>query len=489
MTHRPYKALSVAVALACAAAVFPAHAAPAEEAKRPPAIIGEAFGKPVSEEAFDYYYKTALIFTRTGKQSRTDDETRSEAWQNLIFLREAEALKIVVLQEELMEELKRLLSEKGVTYGTDAYQVWVATQFGESAAMLESRIRDLLVINKLMKKQMDPAVTVTEAEMEEKYRNQYGSFESEYIWFENEAQAKEFQAAVTANPKLWKETFDAKRKELGQKGGAWINIMSLEALIDLWKFPREDAYRILDVANGSFTTAKNYYGDVVLRVLNTKKAAMNEYDEKRKTYYRDMLTAMKKRKIVQEYFDDLFKRAAVKDFVAEAKRAAKIEELKKKAVMAIETNQGTIEVKLFPDVAPFACENFVGLAEKGYYNNLTFHRVKKDFMIQGGDPAGNGSGGESIWKEPFRDEVSDKVVFDRPGLLAMANAGPDSNKSQFFITTAPATWLNGRHTIFGEVISGMDVVKKIEGVPVDGNDKPKEEQKMLKVYVKGVGNT
>ena len=127
-----------------------------------------------------------------------------------------------------------------------------------------------------------------------------------------------------------------------------------------------------------------------------------------------------------------------------------------------------------------ACENFIGLVEKGYYNGLTFHRVVKDFMVQGGDPTGTGSGGESIWGDKaFADEVSDKAQFDKPGILAMANSGPDTNKSQFFITVKPTPWLNGRHTIFGEVISGMDIVNKMNAVETK-DDKPKEAQRIKK---------
>ena len=153
-------------------------------------------------------------------------------------------------------------------------------------------------------------------------------------------------------------------------------------------------------------------------------------------------------------------------------------------VVVMETNQGAIEIKLFPDVAPKAVENFLGLVKKGYYNGLIFHRVIKDFMIQGGDPTGTGSGGESLWGVPFKDEVSQDVKFDRPGLLAMANAGPSTNGSQFFITTVPTPWLQMKHTIFGEVISGYDVVKKIELTPVAGADRPVTEQKIMRIYFK-----
>jgi peptidylprolyl isomerase len=149
-------------------------------------------------------------------------------------------------------------------------------------------------------------------------------------------------------------------------------------------------------------------------------------------------------------------------------------------VVVLETNQGKIEIKLFPDVAPKACENFIGLVKKGYYDGITFHRVIKDFMIQGGDPTATGAGGESLFGMPFEDEVSSRVTFNRPGLLAMANAGPRTNGSQFFITVAVTPWLNMRHTIFGEVTSGYDVVRKISELSVGANDKPVKDVLIVK---------
>ncbi len=156
---------------------------------------------------------------------------------------------------------------------------------------------------------------------------------------------------------------------------------------------------------------------------------------------------------------------------------------KNTAMVTLTTNQGVIKIKLYPDIAPKTCENFVGLINKEYYNGLIFHRVIPGFMIQGGDPTGTGTGGESIWGSFFKDEISDKVQFNKPGILAMANAGPGTNGSQFFITLGATDWLNGRHTIFGEVIKGMDVVEKIVNAPRDGNDKPAEDQKIIKATV------
>lgn len=152
--------------------------------------------------------------------------------------------------------------------------------------------------------------------------------------------------------------------------------------------------------------------------------------------------------------------------------------------VVFETNQGTIEIELWPDIAPKTCENMVGLVKKGYYDGLIFHRVIKSFMIQGGDPTGTGRGGESLWGGKFEDEVTPSIKFDRPGLLAMANAGPNTNGSQFFITTVPTPWLNMHHTIFGEVVKGYDVVQKIENTPVGANDRPVQEQKIIKAYIK-----
>lgn len=152
-------------------------------------------------------------------------------------------------------------------------------------------------------------------------------------------------------------------------------------------------------------------------------------------------------------------------------------------VVTIETTQGSIQITLRPDIAPKACENFIGLSKKGYYNDVIFHRVISGFMIQGGDPTGTGRGGESLWSKNFEDECTPQLKFDRPGLLAMANRGPATNGSQFFITCAATPWLNGKHTIFGEVTQGMDVVQKIENCEKDAQDKPKTPIKILKITV------
>jgi cyclophilin family peptidyl-prolyl cis-trans isomerase len=140
----------------------------------------------------------------------------------------------------------------------------------------------------------------------------------------------------------------------------------------------------------------------------------------------------------------------------------------------MQTNQGTIEIELFDDDAPKTVENFKKLANDGFYNGVIFHRVIPDFMIQGGDPTGTGTGGPGY---QFEDEFNDHKV--ERGALAMANAGPNTNGSQFFIVTAEATpWLDGKHTVFGKVTSGMEVVDTIEQTETDPRDKPLEEMRI-----------
>ena len=149
----------------------------------------------------------------------------------------------------------------------------------------------------------------------------------------------------------------------------------------------------------------------------------------------------------------------------------------------LKTRHGDIKIKLFTDKAPKTCENFITHIKNGYYDGLIFHRVIREFMIQGGDPTGTGCGGESIWGKPFKDEFSADLRFDRKGLLAMANAGPNTNGSQFFITTVENPWLNGHHTIFGEVVEGYEAVEKIEKCRTGFMDRPVEDQKITKAEI------
>jgi len=157
---------------------------------------------------------------------------------------------------------------------------------------------------------------------------------------------------------------------------------------------------------------------------------------------------------------------------------------KEMQLVVLKTNQGDITLKMFPKVAPLAVENFVTHAQNGYYDGLIFHRVIKGFMVQGGDPTGTGRGGASIWNKEFVNEYKPNVVFDRPFLVAMANHGPNTNGSQFFITTKATPFLNGGYTIFGEVVSGQENVRKIENTPTGAADRPISKQTMNKVIVK-----
>lgn len=149
----------------------------------------------------------------------------------------------------------------------------------------------------------------------------------------------------------------------------------------------------------------------------------------------------------------------------------------------IHTSMGDIVCKLHPDLCPKAVENFCGLAQKGYYNDMIFHRVIKGFMIQTGDPKGDGTGGMSVWGTEFRDEFHSSLKHNTGFKLSMANAGPNSNGSQFFVTVAPAAWLDGKHTLFGEVVRGKEVALRISQASTDKNDKPFEPVKMLSVEV------
>jgi peptidyl-prolyl cis-trans isomerase A (cyclophilin A) len=163
------------------------------------------------------------------------------------------------------------------------------------------------------------------------------------------------------------------------------------------------------------------------------------------------------------------------------------------------TNRGAIRVQLFSDTAPKTVENFVGLAtgtkewtdpstgarqSRPLYEGLIFHRVIPQFMIQGGDPLGNGRGGPGY---SFEDELDGPHRFDRPGRLGMANAGPHTNGSQFFITQVPTPWLDGKHTIFGQVVDGMEVVDAIAAVDRDPQDRPLEEQVLERVVIEREG--
>ena len=146
----------------------------------------------------------------------------------------------------------------------------------------------------------------------------------------------------------------------------------------------------------------------------------------------------------------------------------------------IETSNGTIVIELYNDLAPRTVQNFVTLAKKGFYNGIIFHRVIPGFMVQTGDPTGTGRGGPGY---SFPDEFAPDLKHDAPGMVSMANAGPNTNGSQFFITVAATPWLDGRHAIFGHVIEGQSVVDQIVAVPRDANDRPLQDMAMKTVTI------
>lgn len=167
---------------------------------------------------------------------------------------------------------------------------------------------------------------------------------------------------------------------------------------------------------------------------------------------------------------------------------AQAETESQKIQAVLETTSGKITLDLFPQVAPKAVENFVTHINEGYYNGTIFHRVIRRFMIQGGDPSGTGRGGESIWGKDFEDEIVKGYAFDGAGILAMANAGENTNGSQFFITTTRTPHLNGKHTIFGAISEeskeeSFKTLRKIEYTPTNSQDQPIKEQKILKAYI------
>ena len=153
----------------------------------------------------------------------------------------------------------------------------------------------------------------------------------------------------------------------------------------------------------------------------------------------------------------------------------------KKALVRIVTTRGNLNCELAADLAPRTVDNFLTLARAGAYNGPIFHRLIRNFMVQGGDPTGTGTGGASAWGAPFRDEFHPKLTHGERGVLSMANSGPDSNRSQFFITFKSAPHLDRKHSVFGRVVGGLEVLRDIETAPVDAKDRPTEDIRILEV--------
>ncbi|XP_014240629.1 peptidyl-prolyl cis-trans isomerase-like 2 [Cimex lectularius] len=166
-----------------------------------------------------------------------------------------------------------------------------------------------------------------------------------------------------------------------------------------------------------------------------------------------------------------------------AEDLVRYERVKKKGYVRLVTNMGFLNLELDCDVVPKTCENFIKLSQNGYYNNTIFHRSIRHFMVQGGDPTGTGTGGESYWGKPFEDEIKPHLTHTGRGVLSMANSGPNTNKSQFFITYRSCRHLDGKHTVFGKIVGGLDTLSKIEKIEVDNKDKPIEPIRILAAQV------
>ncbi|RCN33450.1 peptidyl-prolyl cis-trans isomerase, cyclophilin-type [Ancylostoma caninum] len=163
--------------------------------------------------------------------------------------------------------------------------------------------------------------------------------------------------------------------------------------------------------------------------------------------------------------------------------AVRYSRVKKNGYVRIITNHGSLNIELFCPKAPKTCENFILLCSRGYYNNTRFHRIIKNFMMQGGDPTGTGHGGESAWGKPFDDEFAPGLSHDARGILSMANKGTNTNQSQFFITFRPCKYLDKKHSIFGRVVGGQDTLIAIEKVETDGSDVPKDPVYFMRAEV------
>lgn len=159
------------------------------------------------------------------------------------------------------------------------------------------------------------------------------------------------------------------------------------------------------------------------------------------------------------------------------------ERVKKKGYVRLITNLGPLNLELYCNIVPKTCENFIKLCQRGYYNSTIFHRSIRHFMIQGGDPTGTGTGGESSWGKPFEDEIKSHLNHAGRGVLSMANSGPNTNKSQFFITYRSCRHLDGKHTVFGQIVGGLETLNKMEKVEVDNKDRPIEDIIILSAQV------
>lgn len=274
-------------------------------------VIGEAFGRPVTAAEFEDCEKTVRWLSRGGQRDRSDEEIRRQAWDHLVYLQEAKRLGLQVKPEDVEVELTPLMKGLGVT-SPDRYAAWTSSTLHESLDAFKRRIEELLLVEKLKEFKADLEVTVSEEEIRQKFLNEQNQIETEYIVFASQDEAESFAELLKQEPFLWKPAYDGNRKE-GQRRAAWINFMTLEAYIELWKVPREDAYRTLEAGEGAFVPGRLTYGDVVFRVLQVRHAKLEDL-ETRRDYYTQAAQQRKKYQVQQTYLEDLKARARVRDY-------------------------------------------------------------------------------------------------------------------------------------------------------------------------------
>ena len=280
-----------------------------------PTTVGEAFGQPVSADEFAYYYKTALALTQNSEHDGRDEATiRREAWRDLILSHEADRLGIRVERADLEEALTRLVGERGGEYRSPGYAAWVTAALGEDVPTFERRVEDLLRINRLIKANTGPSPTVTDEEIVRQFLDEYNLLEYEYIRFDTRQEAEAFLSSVRRTPLRWKETFDQSRARDGQRGAAWVNLMTVQALKDIWQIPQDDIQRMLDSREGEYLVSTNVYGTVAVRLLRQQRSALGQLNDHGREYYRKRLTEMKQQPAMRAYLDEVFGRARYQDY-------------------------------------------------------------------------------------------------------------------------------------------------------------------------------
>jgi peptidyl-prolyl cis-trans isomerase-like protein 2 len=223
------------------------------------------------------------------------------------------------------------------------------------------------------------------------------------------------------------------------------------------------------------TKAKNVEGKDKLTKKKTVTTDQNDnllYHSKQNTSKSCSLTSTAMNIVVNTDQKEEEKKKFKSQKMEQYERIKKQKKKEKKAFVTLHTSMGDLNLELYPYLVPQTCDNFLGLCENGYYNNLKFHRLMKGFMIQGGDPTGTGKGGESLWNEDFKDEFHPKLKHDQPGILSMANKGKDTNNSQFFITFKACPHLDNKHSVFGKVVGGLHILSEMEQVTTDTKQRP-----------------